>query len=104
MQTHGVLNNIKTYVQKKLNTGGGITDKFEKYFKSINFYGAGGLLINIHYVFIVNAIFTAINTVIDPSFLIRYFTRRKAVQKGQDSDLIQKEANEYIKLEHCLTD
>jgi hypothetical protein len=66
----------------------------EKYLNSINFYGGGGLIINIHYIFISNAIVMALNTIIDLGYFIKLFARRRALKQGVNCKLTQKQANE----------
>ena len=94
--TDGVLDNIKTIVRNKMGVGGtgsSFSRSLRNYFNSINFYGGGGLLVNIHYVFLANAIIGALNTVLDPSFLYRLYLRRRELKKGLYSELTQEAAN-----------
>ena len=99
LTTQGFLNNIKEIVAAKIGAktvDNSVSLAIKTYLKAINYYGGGGLMISIHYVFITNAIVTALNTVIDFSFFKKLFLRRKALKEGSNCKLTQKQANEYI--------
>lgn len=61
----------------------------------LNFYGKGGLLENMYWVFITNAFLSPILTVFDPSYLWKNVQRKLAERKGNKNQLTQMEANEY---------
>lgn len=60
---------------------------------SVSFYGEGGLLEDMFYVFITNAILTPFLDFFDINYMIRLYKRYKAKKKGGRSKLTQQEAN-----------
>ena len=60
---------------------------------TFNFYKQGGLLENIFYVFLSNAILTPLYTVLDPFYMWKRFQRKKALEAGVNCKLTQQSAH-----------
>jgi len=62
-------------------------------FQSLNFYGKGGLLENMYWVFITNALLFPLLTFFDPFYIWKVFWQRRAEKQGDKNKLTQMEAN-----------
>jgi hypothetical protein len=71
----------------------GSTDSFKLGLLAVPFYGKGGLIENMFYVFITNAFLTPILSYFDPLYLYKLYERRKAVNKGENTPMTQREAH-----------
>lgn len=58
-----------------------------------NFYTKGGLLENIFYVFISNALFTPLYTMFDPFYYWKLYDQRKALKQGKHCAMTQQKAH-----------
>jgi hypothetical protein len=68
---------------------GGITAGLE----SLNFYGQGGLITNMYYVFITNGLITPILNVINPGNLKKKMKQKKVLKQGKNNTLTQEQAH-----------
>jgi len=66
---------------------------FESDFEKINFYGKGGLLENMFYIFISNAFLTPLLTYFDPLYLLKLYQRKQVLKKGGTNMITQQEAH-----------
>jgi len=60
------------------------------------FYGKGGLLESMYYIFIINAIVPPIMTILHPFRIIKHFKRKMLINKKQESTLTQYEAHKLF--------
>jgi len=70
-----------------------LDDSISNTLQKLNFYGKGGLLENIYWVFIINAVFMAVLTIIDPVYVAKWIRRYFVKKQGKNNTLTQMEAN-----------
>ena len=80
-------------VEIALSSGFASTDKVIAGVQNLNIFGKGGLIENMFSVFIVNAIYTPIYSLLDPFYFIGLFKQKLALRKGEDAIMTQEEAN-----------
>jgi len=64
--------------------------------ETVNFYGVGGLLEAMFFVFITNAFSTPLMNLFDPWYYWRLFGRRRALKNTEDTRMNQREAHELF--------
>lgn len=69
----------------------------ENRLEEMNFYGKGGLLEGIFWVFITQAITGPALTIIDFGYFAKLFKRKQVLKQGEKNTLIQKDAHTYFK-------
>lgn len=69
------------------------TGSFIQGLLAVPFYGKGGLVENMFFVFISNAFLTPILNLFDPTYLLKLYKRKKAIKLGEQSTMTQKEAH-----------
>jgi len=77
------------FAQLILASSGSVSSGLE----NLNIYGKGGLLENMYYIFITNAFLPPILTILDPSYFLKLFQRRRLEKKGSHNKLTQMKAN-----------
>lgn len=61
---------------------------------SINFYNQGGLITNMYYVFITNAILGPVLTILNPGNLMKKMKQKKILKQGKENALTQEQAHQ----------
>jgi len=72
-----------------LSQTGSLSNTLQK----LNFYGRGGLLENIYWVFILNMALMAILAVFDPEYIVKWIQRYVVRKQGKKNKVTQMEAN-----------
>lgn len=63
---------------------------------AVPFYGKGGMVENMFFVFISNAFLTPIMNLFDPGYFFKLYKRKKALKQGDKSVMTQKEAHQLF--------
>jgi len=87
------LNTAFTNLFAEIILASGDADNASDRLDILNFYGKGGLLENMYWVFITNAFLSPILTVLDPTYLWKNVQRYWTERKGDQNSLTQMEAN-----------